>query len=168
MKKLIVICLIAICLTVSAKAEIYQGKKEIGIFGQVFLHNIEDGDSSSLGYGAGAYWGKFLTEKWQYTISASGSGGDDADLWLLGINAKYHFTPKLYSTPYLGAEFSYAYVDNSGSESGVVLAPLAGMRFMMEGCYDVFVEYQYQIYTADADDIIDGSNRFMLGVSFEY
>ncbi len=168
MKKVIVFGILVLAIfSVSANAIVSEGDEEVFVFGQFLVHDPEV-DDTDYGFGGGAGWGKFLTDNWQFNTLGLASWSDDVDLYSAGINFKYHFTPKLYSSPYLGAHGNYGYADNSESENGFYYGPIVGWRFMMEGCYDVFAEYQYNIYTGSIDDVVDDTHSFTIGICFDY
>jgi hypothetical protein len=169
---LVPLFLSAFTLVASANADIKQGTTELAIFGNLTSINFEDGaagDADSEDTGALAVGlGYFHTREIEVGLHAIGNWSKDLDLYNVGGNVKYHFTPDLTSIPYVGGQLNYASYDSyRRDEQGIMYGPLAGVRYFVSRSVSIFFEYQYQIYDGDVDEIIEDAHSLFLGILFK-
>jgi opacity protein-like surface antigen len=108
-------------------------------------------------------------------------------LYAGGAQVKYHFTPENMLVPYIGAQIQWAdlkvkedWKDSAtpgeagqpGSwerdKQGILWGPLAGLRYTLNEKNEVFVEYQYHIYTESIGDYLDDGNVILVGLAHKF
>ncbi len=169
---LVTLLVVAFGLIGTANADIKQGTTEIAVFGNWTGINFESGaagdadheDSGALAVGLGY----FHTREIEFGLHGIGNWSKDLDLYSLGGNVKYHFTPDLTTVPYAGAQLNYSCYDSyRRDEQGIMYGPLAGVRYFVSRSVSIFFEYQYQIYDGSIDEIVKDAHSIFVGILFK-
>jgi hypothetical protein len=98
------------------------------------------------------------------------SNGDDVTVWALGGSAQYVFMPSNTLNPYIGIQLAYASADlGIGSDvDGVLWGPLVGALYTLNRANNLFVEYQYQLWSGDIGDVLDNGHMVLLGIEHKF
>lgn len=162
------ILLVAFPLIGSADAAIRRGITELAIFGNLTSINLEnDGSEDLVTLALGS--GYFHSDEVEVGAQAIASESEDLDLYSLGGNVKYHFTPQLTTIPYVGGQLNYSLCELRGrDEDGFMYGPVMGVRYFVSESTSIFFEYQYQIYDGSIDDIVDDAHSLFIGILFKF
>jgi hypothetical protein len=152
----------------STSAAVRRGITELTVFGNLTSVNFENGGSEdflTLAFGSGY----FHSDEVEVGVQAIVSESSDLDLYSLGGNVKYHFTPGLTTIPYVGGQLNYSFCElGRRDEGGVMYGPVTGIRYFVSESTSIFFEYQYQIYDGSIDDIVDDAHSLFVGVLFKF
>jgi predicted porin len=170
----------------AASASVKQGDTELDLLAGFTMQNgakdMADFDawffSAALGY--------FLTDNIQVQVAGlaaltsqdfPGGGSQDVDVWGIGGRAKYHFMPTNQLVPYVGVQIMWVNADvdispgtstSEGSNDGTLWGPLVGARYELNENNDVYLEYQYQLWSGDVGDVFDDGHLIVLGIIHQF
>jgi outer membrane protein W len=120
------------------------------------------------------------TERWNKDNQESRMLKRDDNLYAFGGQVKYHFMPENQLVPYIGGQILWTDLkvtekfasgfgtDWSRDKQGIMWGPLAGLRYTLNEQNDVFVEYQYQIFSSNIHDIIQDGHAVQVGLSHKF
>jgi hypothetical protein len=188
----------AACLVVAgtAVASVQMGDTDLNVSGSLFSENAGnkggvDFDSwmiaGSLGYfttdnievGGVAIF-RESSERWNNSGTDTRMLKRDANLYAFGGQVRYHFMPENQLVPYIGGQLLWADVKvtekYNGTPSlnwerdkqGVLWGPMAGLRYSLNEQNDVFIEYQYHIWSSNIRDIMKDGSALLIGLSHKF
>ncbi len=150
----------------------FQSWMVTGGLGYFITDNIEVG-------GAGLF--KETEEKWNMPNTESRMVERIANLYAVGPQIKYHFTPENQLVPYIGAQILWTdlkieenYTPSSGNSSwerdkqGILWGPLAGLKYTLNEQNELIVEYQYHVFTQNIDDYLDDGHVITVGLGHKF
>jgi len=149
-----------------ATAAVQQGDLELAVSGSFEYENYEAGGNDTF-FTIAARVGYFMTDNIQVSGQASGSWAPGPDLYGLGVSGRYHFMPANQLVPYVGAQIEYAWA-TGGVGDGLMYGPVVGVRFELNPRSDFFVEYQFQLFAGDLDDVFDNVHAVVFGIATEF
>jgi hypothetical protein len=197
MKRWFILSLV-ICLAVmgTAVGSVQMGDTELNVTGGYITENAGnwggvDFKSWMVGAGLGYFTTdnielaavglfKESTEKWQALSAGLPNIKRDANVYAIGGQVKYHFMPENQLVPYIGGQALWADVKVTEKFStvpglnwdrdkqGILWGPIAGLRYTLNEQNDVFVEYQYHIWSANIRDIMEDGHAISLGLSHKF
>jgi outer membrane protein W len=156
-----------------ATASVQKGDTELNALGGFLSENgINGADDVQIGFLSGDF-GYFLTDNIRVGVAAAYvniENSIDTDIWAVGGSAKYHFMPTNQWVPYIGGQVFWARAEEGfgGNVDGILWGPVAGLRFEMNATNDFFVEYQYQIWSGDIDEVINNGNAIFVGIAHQF
>ena len=147
-----------------------QGDTEMRIAGGYSMFNMEPNDDDEEdSYSLDVLFGEYATDNVFLGVQGLGAWGDDVDLYGLGLNAQYQFAAHDANViPYAGGQLNFVCVENSFDEDGWMWGPLAGVKMPVNQSTDLFVEYQYQMFDGDADNLIDDAHAIKAGLAWKF
>jgi hypothetical protein len=120
---------------------------------------------------------KESTEKWNFADTETRMLKREANVYAFGGQAKYHFMPDNQLVPYVGAQLLWAdvkVIENynppaaatswRSDKQGILWGPIAGLRYELNEQNDLFVEYQYHIWTSNIHDIMEDGHSLQIGL----
>jgi opacity protein-like surface antigen len=188
----------AACLVIvgTAAASVQTGDTELNFGGSLFsLNSGNQGGLNLSSWMLGGGLGYFTTdnielggvgiltensERWNHDGTDTRMLKRDTHLYAFGGQAKYHFMPENQLVPYVGGQILWADVKVKETfnatpaanwerdKQGIVWGPIAGLRYSLNEQNDVFIEYQYLIYSSNIHDIIQDGHTVLLGLSHKF
>jgi hypothetical protein len=153
-----------------------QGDKEMSFaagYSKIQFEGVDDLDVISLS----GFLGYFFTDNFEGAINIEylDMSITNIDLTGMGIGAdiKYHFVTTGKAIPYIGVQYNYLdaeagvgglSVDGSASMYG----PFVGLKIPVNSSVIISPEYQYDMFSGDLGDFIDGAHVFSIGISFKF
>lgn len=112
----------------------------------------------------------FLSSALSVGVAGMGLWSDPVDMYGLGASCRLNFPGDSNIVPYVGAQYSWlnADVDGQGDGDAQMYGPLAGLRIFMTETANFFVEYQYQLFAGDVDDVLDDSHAVVFGLAYQW
>ncbi len=168
-----------------AGAAVRQGNVDLDALGSYMTLNGADEGGDLTAWFLSAGLGYFLTDNIRVGAAGLYANIDDetgitdqvTKLWGIGANVKYHFMPANQLVPYIGAQIFWTSIDVDpqepdeigGSTDGLLWGPLAGVRFELNSTNDLFVEYQYLLFSGDiSDDLFDSGHAIFAGIAHRF
>ncbi len=98
------------------------------------------------------------------------SNGVDTTVWAIGGSAQYVFMPANTLNPYIGVQIAYASADlGIGSDvDGVLWGPLVGVLYTLNRANNLFLEYEYQLWSGDIGDVLDDGHMIVVGIEHKF
>jgi hypothetical protein len=167
-RSLVVLSLVSLMLCGVASASVKQGEVELDFAGSLTFTNFADrpgvpGDSETV-FDIFARLGYFLTDNIEVGGVANGTWQDGPDTYGLGGFAFYNFMPANQLVPYVGGQLVYDWTTGDPGENGFMYGPIAGVRYELNPTNDIFVEYQFRLFTGDLGDEFDNVHGVFFGI----
>jgi hypothetical protein len=188
----------AVCLAIvgTAVGSVQIGDLDLGFGGSLFSLNA--GNQGGLNFNSwmlGGSLGYFLTdnievggvgtfressERWNNAGTDTRMLKRDSNLYAFGGQAKYHFMPENMLVPYIGGQILWTdikvkeefngtpAVNWQRDKQGILWGPLAGLRYTLNEQNDVFVEYQYLIFSSNIRDLVQDGHAVLVGLSHKF
>jgi len=154
-----------------AGAAVRRGQADLDLSGTWFRQNAGAGGQDFDGLFLSAGIGYFLTDHIQVQLAGLGIwttgipvapplNEQEDTFYAFGIRGRYHFMPANPWVPYLGAQFFWGRYERDAPGTvfdaeldGILWGPLAGVRFELNRTNDLFIEYQYHLWSDDVSDV---------------
>ena len=174
-RSLVVLSLVSLVFAGAASAEVKKGDVLLDFLAgwtqQNFSDDVGGGDISVLF--AAVRPGIALTDN--IRVAAVGavvdvSDGADTTVWAVGASAEYVFMPANTLNPYIGAQILWASADTDvgGDADGLLWGPRVGLLYTLNPANNLFVEYQYQLWSGDISDVLDDGHMVLLGIEHKF
>lgn len=170
----ILFSVVSLVLTGAVSASVEKGDTEIALLGGYQSTQAKGANDDVTEWFLEGEFGYFVTDNIQVGAFALGSweseGDDDTDTYGLGIKARYHFMPSNQYVPYVGGQLGWLTEKTSGSpsEDGFMWGPVVGLRYELNAYNDLFVEYQYRMFTGDLEDNVDHQHGIYVGIVHQF
>ena len=117
--------------------------------------------------------GQFITDNIQVQAGLSAMLlkvlGTDVDVYSVAVKSSYYFMPDNTYSPYLGAQLAWGTLDTAGGDGdGMIYGPVAGILYELSETNDIFLEYQYDLFTGDLDDALKNAHMVSFGISHKF
>jgi predicted porin len=170
-RSLVVLALVSLVFGGVASASVKQGEIELDFAGSLQFINYDSqfadaeraGDDNETVFDVVARLGYFLTDNIEVGATANGTWQDGPDTYGLGGFAFYNFMPSNQLVPYVGGQLVYDWATGDGAD-GLMWGPIAGVRYELNPTNDIFVEYQFRLFTGDLDDEFDNVHGVFFGI----
>jgi hypothetical protein len=164
-RSLVLLSVVSLVFAGVASASVKQGEVELDFAGSLTFTNYSDevgGDSETV-FDIFARLGYFVTDNIRVGGQASGTWAEGPDVYGFGAFASYNFMPGNQLVPYIGGQVQYDWTTGDGAD-GLMYGPLAGVRYELNPYNDLFVEYQFRLFTGDLGDVFDNVHGVFFGI----
>jgi hypothetical protein len=159
-----------------ANAEVRKGDVLLDFLGGWTLQNFSDdvGGGDINIFFAAARPGVALTDNIRVAgvgaVVVANSDIADITVWAIGGSAQYVFMPANQMNLYIGAQVAYASadLDIGGDVDGLLWGPQVGILYTLNTTNNLFVEYQYQIWSGDIHDVLEDGHMVLLGIEHKF
>jgi hypothetical protein len=165
--RMMLISVASLLLAGVATAAVQQGDLEVSLAGQ-FRHESYEPTGSETFFEIQGRVGYFMTDNIQVGGLGAGDWGPGDDSYRLGIFGSYHFMPANQLVPYVGGQAAYQWQTGTPGPDGLMYGPLVGVRFELNPRSDLFVEYQYRLFTGDLDDQFRNMHAVVFGIITQF
>ncbi len=175
-RSLVVLSLVSLVFAGVASAEVKKGDVLLDFLAgwtqQNFAEEAGGGDISVF-FGA-ARLGYAVTDNIRVAgmaAVADVSNSVDTTVWAVGGSAEYVFMPANTLNLYVGGQVAWASADLDtigGDADGVLYGPRAGLLYTLNRANNLFVEYQYQLWGGDLNDVLEDGHMVLLGIEHKF
>jgi len=98
----------------------------------------------------------------------------DTTVWAVGASAEYVFMPANTLNLYIGGQVAWASADfdipgiGGDNVDGLLWGPRGGLLYTLNRANNLFVEYQYQIWSGDLEDLLEDGHMVLLGIEHKF
>ena len=164
---LLVLAVVSLVFTGVVSASVQQGETELDLAGSFQSQNLSDeaGGGTDNFFTVMTRLGYFITDNIRVGGTASGTWTEGPDTYSLGAFAAYNFMPSNQLVPYVGGQIGYTWLTGDDEDSnGFMYGPLVGVRYELNPTNDLFVEYQFQLFSGDLGDNLDNVHAVFFGI----